>query len=397
MLAETSVKPKSRVQLTVTGSAKEFSHQLDAEIAERSKNVKVPGFRPGHAPKERTATMLGAEALQAGALDRLVSELYFQAVQESKLVPVGQPEVDISHFTPEEKDAEVLRFTADFDVLPDVDLDGYDKIVLKTAGSAEATDEDVAKVTDYLRKQRAQLETAAEGVTLELGMWADLAYQGSVGGVARDDMKNEHHPLILGEGQLIPGFEEQLVGMKPTQTREITVTFPADYHAADLKGKDAQFTATLNELKTVTLPELDGAFAETFGHTNVEELLGAIRTSLAEEKAQEAKQALEEEALSSLVSLHEFEIPESLVAQEMTRLFGDARKRLEQIPGQWERYLEQTGKTVEEMRQDLEPQAERNVRSGIVLGKLVQLMGIKDTDKAGQQALDQLVTQIRKG
>ena len=394
MIKELHRLPDSRVEIEIVGSAVELKTQFTAELAEVSKSVKVTGFRPGKAPAAKALAQIGRERIESGALDRLVSHLYYEAIQEKKFVPVGTPTVDVTKYSAVSDDsteAEVVTFTATVDVLPEVDVTGYEKISLKSSAAETVGDEELAKVTDYLRKQRAILKETTPTTELNTGMWTDIAFHGSVDGVERADMQSEHHPMVQGEGQLIPGFEEQLEGMVAGGEKTFTVTFPADYHAKELSSKQAEFRIKVHEIKEVILPELDDEFSKQFGHESKLELLAAIKSSLIEEKAQEFKRKKEEEVLDQLLALAKLELPKTLVEQEIDRVFVDATKRLSQVPGQWERYLEQTGKTPDELKEESRAQAERNVRSGLILGKLIQLEKITDSDKAGQEVLDRIL------
>jgi trigger factor len=395
MLKDRTDLPKSRVRLTVSAETRQFREQFQLELAEVAKTVRITGFRPGKAPLGKVLEQAGRARVEAGVLDRLVSHAYYDAVQAATIVPVGQPSVNVEEYNlpgdSAAEDALALEFTAEVDVLPQADIDGYKKIKLKKSAPEAIKDEDVTTVVEYLRKQKSVLKELEEPGVAKTGMWAKIGYTGTVNGVARPDMHNDHHPIVIGDGQLVPGFEDALIGMKPEERKTFSVTFPTEYHAADLAGKPAEFTVTLHELKEVILPELDRDFAQQFGHDTMERLTDAIRQSLVDERAEEFARGRQEEALEALAKLGSFELPETLIAQERERLFVDARKRMSQMPGQWERYLEQAGKTPDELKEELTPQAEKNVRTGLLLGKLVQEEGIEDSETAGRQALDRLV------
>jgi len=395
MIKDKKSLPKSRVKLTITATAAQFRDAFAKELAELSEGVQIQGFRKGKAPESKVIEKLGRQRIEAGAMDRVISHLYYQDIQDAKLVPVSSPTVEVTEYTaPSDEtadDAVVMTFTLEVDLLPEVKIDGYQKIKLPKNKAEEVTKEDVDKIIDYLRKQQAILKEVDEGTTVKKDMWTDLGYEGSVDGVMRSDMKNDHHPIVVGEGQLIPGFEDALIGMKKGETKTFPITFPKDYHAKELAGKKAEFTVTIHELKEVTLPVVDNEFAEKFDHRKVEDLTKAIEESVAREKDQEFKAAREEGVVEQLLKLAKFDLPQSMVEQEMDRMFADGQKRLSQVPGQWETYLQQTGKTAEALREETREQAEKNVRVGLSLGKVIELEGIKDEPAAGQRALERLV------
>ena len=400
MLKEKKKLPNSRIRLTVVATAEQFRAAFDKEVEETAGQIKITGFRPGKAPKAKIIEQAGRQRLEAGAIDRVLSNSYYETVTAERLVPVNSPTLEVTEYVAPTDDtaadAMAVTYTAEVDVLPDVTVDGYQKIKLPKGEAAPATDEDVDKILTHLRKQHGALKVVEDDRTVANDMWVDLGYEGSVDGVKRADMQNEHHPIVVGEGSLIPGFEKELIGMKKGETKTFTVPFPKDYHASELAGKKAEFTVTIHELKEVILPELDRDFAQQFGHDTQDELDKAIRESLAEEKQAEFKQKQEEQILDELLKLAKLEVPQSLVEQENERMFEDGRKRLSQVPGQWELYLEQSGKTVEQLKAEVLPQAERNVRTGLILGRIVELEKIPQSDNAGRQALDALLEMAHK-
>ena len=400
MLKKKQSLPNSRIKLTITGDATAFRAGFEAELTALSKDLQVPGFRKGKVPRTAALERLGKMRVEAGTLDRMVSALYYDTIKSEKLVPVSQPTIEITEFTTPSDDAaadtEVVTFEVEVDVLPEVSVAGYEKIKLKKSDPEPVEDVEVDKVIGYLQKQRGSLGEAIEDGVVEDGMWADIGYEGQVGGVKRTDMANAHHPIVVGEGQLIPGFEEALLGMKVGESKTFPITFPKDYAATDLAGKKAEFTVTVHELKKVETPELDVEFAKAFGHDSAEALKAAIRTSLEEEKAEQAKGKQEAEAIEQLLKIAKFELPVSLVEQEQDRLFAEGKARLSQAPGQWEAYLERTGKTEEQVRNEVRETAEKNVRVGLALGQVVQEEKIPQSDTAGRQAVERLIELAHK-
>ncbi|MEI6478190.1 MAG: trigger factor [bacterium] len=401
MLTETKNLPNSRVKLTITANAHQFRHAFGHELENVSKGVTIQGFRAGKAPAAKVIEKVGRQRIEAEAIDHTISEVYFEAMQDAKLVPVEPPKVEVKEYVAPADDAaddtKVLTFTVEVDVIPKVKIDGYEKIKIKNHEKPFVKDDEVEKTIEYLRKQQATLKEGEPATVLEDGMWADLGYEGSVGGVKRTDMKNEHHPLVIGEGQLIPGFEEALIGMKIGEKRTIHPTFPKDYSSSELAGKKADFEVTLHELKRVELPEKDEKFAETFGHDSYEKLVEAIKKNLHEEKEQESKQKLEEEVLDQLLKVAKFETPQSLIEQELERMFNDSRERLAKMNFQWDTYLQQVGKTADQIKEEMRPQAEKNVRIGLALGKLMEEEKLEGKENAGRLAVDKLVEIATKG
>jgi len=395
MITKKEKLPNSRLKLIHTANAAQFRHAFGHELEEVAKTVKVPGFRPGKAPAAKVIQAAGRQRIEASALDHAISEVYFMDLREEKITPVGNPSIEITDYVAPADDAsddeKVITFTAEVDVLPEIEIKGYEKIKVKDVEQPKITEDEVERVIEYLRKQHAQAEAAPEGTELQKGMWVDLGYEGSVDGVKRTDMANKNHPIVLGEGQLIPGFEENLEGLKVGDVKTFKITFPKDYGTQELANKEAEFTVTINEIKTITLPEKDEKFAENYGHKNFAELEKAIRENLHEEKQEQTKQQLEENVVDELIKLAKFELPQALVEQELQRLFAESRQRLEGMQFQWDAYLEQTGKTMEQLKEEMRPQAEKNVRIGLALGRVIEEEKIPSGETAARQAVDRLV------
>lgn len=375
--------PESRVKLTIPVTAAQFRPAFEKELEAVAKDIRIEGFRQGKAPLPRVLATVGRQRVEAGALDRALNEAYQDALKQENIVPVTQPEITVDSYTAPAEDAEdslqVASFTAELDVLPEVSIKGYDRMKVKAPKAVEVTKKDVDDVFDYLRKQAAKLEDTKEGVAIAKGMWADIGFKGSVDGVAREDMNSAHHPLVVGEGQLIPGFEEELIGMKKGEEKTFTVTFPKDYHAKELQAKKAEFTVTIHEIKDMLLPALDAEFAQKFGHDSIEKLEKAVRENLEQERAQEQQMKLEEVVVEELLKSAKFDVPHSLVHQEEHRLMEETMKRSGGQP------------LSEELKKQVGIQAPKNVRIGLALGKVIELEKITDKEKPMRLAMDRLI------
>jgi trigger factor len=395
MLKQKKALPKSRVMLTIAASAEAFRHAFDKELESVSVEVKIEGFRPGKAPKAKVIEKVGRPRLEAGALDQVISQAYFEGIKEASVVPVESPAVSVKEYkAPSEETAnheEVDSFTAEVYVIPEDKIDGYRKIRVKKPTKTEVTDADLKRVIEYLQKQQAQIKEGPDKMVIKEGMWVDLAYEGWLGGVKRADMASGNHPLIIGEGQFIPGFEEQLIGLKKGENKTFTLTFPKDYHTKELRGKKAQFSATINEVKAVELPVADDSLAAKFGHKTFAQLEKAIRQSLDQEKDEQSKRETEDAVLEQLLKIAKFELPAALVEQELDRMLKEAKDKLEKVKIHWEAYLKETAKSESDVREEMRPQAEKNVKIGLSLGKVIQEEGMADSENAGRLALEKLL------
>jgi trigger factor len=281
-------------------------------LADVAKKAKIPGFRPGKAPKNVVERHYAAE-IQSEVMNRLISESFLQAVKENGLNPVEMP--NITNISPLENDAP-LNYSAVVEVRPKFDLGNYEGIEVKESPVA-ASDEEVGQTIDRLRDMYARLEVV-EGQPLDASHAAIIDFEGFQEGKPVAGTKAQDYTLMLGTKSLIPGFEEQLIGMQKGETREISVTFPADYHSKDLAGKDAKFSVSLKEVKKKVVPELNDDFAKDIGdHKTVDELRTRLREDIEARKKSEQVSAQREELMNKLVEGYAFEVPESMVEKEL--------------------------------------------------------------------------------
>ena len=314
-----SVKKKLHIQVLPDAIARETAKA----VADTAKKANIPGFRPGKAPKAVVERHYGTE-IQSEVMNRLISDSYLQAVQENKLRPIDMP--NITNISPLEKDSP-LNFTALVEVRPNIDLAPYDGIEVKETAVA-ATDEEVNQTIERLREMYAQLEVV-EGQPLAKDHTAIIDFEGSRDGKPIEGAKATDHMLALGTGSLIPGFEDQLVGMNKGETRNISVMFPEDYQSKDLAGKDAQFTVTLKEVKKKVLLELNDEFAKDIGdHQNVDELKKRLKEDIEIRKKNEQASAQREELLSKLVDGYSFDVPQGMVEHEIMTMARQQAMRL---------------------------------------------------------------------
>jgi len=303
-----SVRKKIKVEITPEAVAKE----MEKALADVAKKARIAGFRPGKAPKAIVEKHYGEE-VRNEVMQRLVSDSYLQALQENDLSPVEVPHIEnvssLAKGTP-------LTFTATVEVRPRIELGTYDGIEVKEQ-TLVVSDDELNQTIDRLREMYAQLEVV-EGRPLEKNDTAIIDFEGFHDNKPIEGAKASGHMLSLGANSLIPGFEDQLVGMNAGETREIKVTFPVDYQNKAIAGKDATFTVTLKEIKKKVLPEFNDEFAKDIGgDKSVVELREGIKKDLEARKRDEQASAQREEILSKLVDAHTFDIPPGMVEREL--------------------------------------------------------------------------------
>jgi len=313
------VKKKLHIQVP----SETIAAELVKAVASVAKKANIPGFRPGKAPRAVVERHYAAE-IESEVMNKVITTSYLQALEEHKLSPVDAPSItNISAFDK----SSALNFTAVVEVRPKFDLGTYEGIEV-TDAPTDVTEEDLTQTIDRLREMYAQLEVV-EGRPLANDDTAIIDFEGFREGNSIEGAKASDHMLSLGTKSLIPGFEEQLVGMNRGETRQIKVNFPEDYSNRDLAGKEADFTVTLKEIKKKVLPELNDEFAKDIGgDKSVAELKEGLKKDLLARKRDELAAAQREELLSKLIDAHSFDVPPGMVQRELQSLAKQHLTRL---------------------------------------------------------------------
>lgn len=392
-------KEKLTTKLTVSLSASEMEVYFNKAYEKLAPTVKLDGFRPGKAPRKLVEASLGTGRVLSEALNLAIDESYLKALKENDLFPVSQPKIVINKYPSygdtEKKNEDNFEFEAEFEVMPEVKLGDYQKLKVELPKEKKASEEDVEKVVKHLQKQAANLKEK-DGAA-EKGDRVEINFEGSVGGVRKDAMCSKNHPAVLGEGGFIPGFEDNIIGKKKGEKTKFKIKFPANYHAKDLAGKDAEFEVEVLDVKEVELPEVNEVFAQKFGHKNEKDLKKAIKKNLDMEYEMENKRGVENAVIEKILPLMKVEIPQSLVQREMERMEREYSESLAKQGIQFEKYLESTKKTPEDFRKVLLPQAEKNVKIGLLLGKIIEDNKFDRNDpKSGEKAINFLVSKLTK-
>lgn len=366
------VKKKIKIEIAPESVSKE----MDKALADVAKKAKIPGFRPGKAPKAVVEKHYGDE-VRSEVMQRLISESYMEALREHGIHPVDMPTVD--DVSPLAKGSP-LSFSALVEVRPDIELGTYDGIEVKEK-DLTVTDEELNRTLDQLREMYAQLEVV-EGRPLENNDTAVIDFEGFRDGKPIDGAKASDYLLTLGSDTLIPGFETQLVGMKREETREIKVTFPADYNNQELAGKEATFTIVLKEIKKKVLPELNDEFTKELGdYKTVDELKAGVKKDLEIRKRNEQSSAQREEILSKLVEAHTFEAPPGMVARELQSMARQQAQRMAR------RGMDVKLFDIAKFSDENKPLAEKRVRGMLLLDVIADKEKVEVSDQEVNSAL----------
>ena len=350
--------------LTFTIEQDLIAKGLDAAFNKVKKNLNVPGFRKGKVSRTIFNKMYGEASLYEEALNAVLPESYDAAVLEAGIEPVAQPKIDIKSMN----EGEAWEITADVVVKPEVKLGDYKNLEVSVTVDKDVTDADVDAKIEAAQKNLAELvikEAAAEN-----GDTGVIDFEGKVDGVAFDGGTAENHSLELGSASFIPGYEEQLVGHKAGETIEVKVTFPADYQAEDLAGKDAVFVTTIHEVKAKEVPEIDDELAKDIDEEveTLAELKAKYKTQLTEEKETQYTDAVETAAIETAVANAEIvELPGEMVHDEVHRAMNEFLGNMQQQGISADMYYQLTGTSEEQLHTQFEGDADKRVRTNLVI------------------------------
>jgi len=383
-------KKGEKIKLTIEVEAEILKKASDEAYKKLANQVKIDGFRPGKAPRHIVEKEIGQERLDAEILDKVIPETYYQAITQEKLNPIGQPEVKMIKFVP----TDGLTYEAVVELMPDIKLPDISKIKVK--GSVpKVTSEEIEAVIEDLSKQLAKYSRVARAA--KEGDQIVIDYDGFVDGLAFEGGKSEKYPFVLGQGKMIPGFEDQIVGMKEKEEKEIDVTFPKEYHANNLAGKKAKFRIKLHEVNEINLPEINDEFATKIGpFKDLPKLEEDIEKELMNTKIIQEKNRVESEILEKISEKINIPLPEGLVHQEIHRVIHEAEHNLSQQGLTIEKYYEATKKTKEDLENELKPEAEKRVKIGLVLSEVAKEIKTEVADKQVHNEIHRRLDQVRE-
>ncbi len=378
---------KNLVKLTFEISREELLKGIDKAYHKNAKKISVPGFRKGKVPKAVIEKYYGEEVFYDDAINFVLPEIYDAAVKEADIVPVARPEIDIEEI----KKDEPIVVTALVTTKPEVKLGKYKGIKLDKI-EYTVSEEDVDKDIEATRKKNARLITV-EDRAVENGDITVIDFDGFADGVAFPGGKGENYELEIGSGSFIPGFEEQLVGAKTGDEIDVKVTFPEKYHAEDLAGKDATFKVKVHEIKTREYPELDDDFAsEVSEFETLDEYKKSIREKLEKAAEEKAKTETENAVVDKAVEASSVDIPDAMIEAQIDRMVNDFAQRLSYQGMNLDMYLQYTGSTMEAFREGFKEQAEKQVRTSLIVEAIAKEEGIEAT----QEEIDEKIAEMGK-
>ena len=381
----------NELKLEFTIEAKKFDEGMKKVYAKSSKYFNIPGFRKGKAPMAIVEKQYGPEIFYEDTFNEVVPEEYERELKENNIEAVSRPEIEVKQMGK----GQDLIFTAVVQTKPEVKLGKYKGIELKKI-EYNVTDEDIEHELGHMADRNSRLVTV-EDRPVENGDITVIDFEGFVDGVAFEGGKAENHELTIGSNTFIPGFEDQIIGMKTGEEKDINVKFPEEYFSEELKGKDATFKVKLHEIKKKELPELNDDFAkDTSEFDTLEELKKSIKEKLEEENKNKAKYETEDAAIKAVSDATEVEIPSGMIETEIDNMVRDIETRLSYQGMKLDQYLEMMGKSMEDFRKEYEEQAKTSVKTRLTLEAIEKAEKIEPSDEEVDKKLKEMAAMYGK-
>ena len=372
-------------KLTIEVPAEDFEKAIQAAYVKERGKFAVPGFRKGKAPRKMLEKMYGEGLFYEEAANSLIPEAYSKAYDECELEIASQPKIDVTQI----EAGKAFIFTAEVAVKPEVTLGEYKGLKVDKY-STRVTQKEVDEEIEKEREKNARSIDVTDRAVADKDE-ITLDFDGSVDGVPFDGGKAEDYTLVIGSGAFIPGFEDQLIGAEIGKELEVKVTFPEEYHAEDLAGKDAVFKCTVKSIKAKELPELNDEFASEVSEFETYDAYWAdVKKQIKERKENEGKAKREDQAVEQAVANAEMDIPEAMLDSEVQQMANDFAQRIQQQGLSVEQYFQFTGMTAEKMIEELKPQADKRIRTRLVLEAVVKAENIEISDERVDEELQKM-------
>lgn len=390
MTATWEKKEGNQGVLSVTVPAEKFDNALDKAFKKVVKQINVPGFRKGKVPRQIFEQRFGVEALYQDAADIVLPEAYGEAIEETGIKPVDQPEIEVQQI----EKGQDFKFDATVTVEPEVELGDYKGLEIEKQ-DAELTDEEVDEAINQQLNQLSEMVVKEDGA-VEEGDTVNIDFDGYVDGEQFEGGQADSYDLEIGSGSFIPGFEEQLVGVKAGEEKDVNVTFPEEYHAEELSGKEATFKTKVNEIKYKEVPELDDEISNELDSDaeTVDQYKENLRKRLAEQKQTEAENVQKEEAIQKASDNAKIDIPEAMVNTELDRMLQEFGQRMQQQGLSLETYFQISGQDESQLREQMKDDAEARVRTNLTLTAIADKEDIEVSEEDIDKELEKMSEQF---
>ena len=376
---------KNEVKISFKIEAEKFDEAIKNVYKKSAKYFNIPGFRKGKAPFNIVEKMYGDEIFYEDAFNDLVPEIYENAIKENKIAAVSKPNIDVKNM----KKGEALEFTAVVQTKPEVKLGKYKGIELKKV-EYNVSDEDIEHELSHMQEHNSRV-TTVENRPVKSKDIAKIDFEGFVDGVAFEGGKAESHELEIGSNTFIPGFEDQIIGMKTGEEKDINVKFPDEYFSKDLAGKDATFKVKLHEIKEKKLPKLDDEFAKDVSEFDtLKELKENIKAKKQKENNERAKREQEDLAIDEIAKNTDIDIPSGMIETEVQNMISEMEQQLSYQGISLDQYLKMLNKTKNEIEEQYKPQAEKNVKARLILEAIIKEEKIEAKDEEVNEKIKEM-------
>lgn len=381
----------NEVKFEITVEAAKFEDVMKKVYFKSAKYFNIPGFRKGKAPMQIVEKYYGPEIFYEDAFNEVAQEALEEAVEENKLDVVSRPEVDVKQM---EKGKDLI-FTVVMQTKPEAEVSKYKGIEIKKV-EYNVTDEDVEHELHHMQEHNSRL-ISVDDRAVESGDTTTIDFEGSVDGVPFEGGKAENYDLEIGSNTFIPGFEDQIIGMKIDEEKDVKVKFPEEYFSKELAGKDAVFKVKLHEIKKKELPELDDEFAKDVSEFDtLDELKADIKAKQEKQNEEKAKYETQDAVIKALCEKTKVEIPSGMVEMEVENMLKDFEQRLAYQGLNLEQYFKMMGKTEEEVKKEYEPQAIEGIKSRLALEAVIKAEKIEATDKEVEDKMKEMAKNYGK-
>ena len=372
-------------KLTVEVAAEDVEKALQAAYLKQRKQINIPGFRKGKVPRQMIEKMYGPEVFYDEAANNMIPDAYAKAYDESELDSVSQPKIEVVQM----EKGKPFIFTAEVATKPEVTLGDYKGLKVDKV-STRVTQKEVDEEIEKERERNARTIEVTDRAVQDKDE-VTLDFEGFVDGVAFEGGKGEDYPLTIGSGSFIPGFEEQLIGAEIDKEVEVNVTFPKEYHSEELAGKDATFKCTVHTIKAKELPELDDEFASEVSECETMDAYRAeVKKNIKERKERTGKEKKENQAVDQAIENAQMDIPEAMIEFQVRQMADDFARRIQQQGLTVEQYFQFTGMTAEKMMEEMRPQAEKSIKTRLVLEAIVKAENIEVSDERVEEELTKM-------
>lgn len=377
-------KTDSEITFEIVVGESKLKKIVEIVVSDLGKTVNVPGFRPGKAPQFLIEKEVGQDKFWSEVINKAVPESYYEALVAEKINPISQPQIKIKEMIPNQK----IVFEAKVAVLPEFKDFKYKDLDFKHQKQKATPKELEDALKGFCQKYSEEKEVKRAS---KKGDRVEIDFKGTINGLPFDGGESKNHPLVLGSQVMVPGFEEKIIGHKTGEKFKFSITFPKDYHAKNLAGKKVDFEVKINKVFERIVPKPDDSFAKKVGFKSAQDLKKELKKELDFQKDLAKRREIEEKIIEKIIEKNKINAPEPLVEEEIHRMFHEAEHNLSRSGLTLDRFLKDNQKTLDDLHQEMRPEAEKRVKIGIVFGEIAKNENIKVSEEEINQEIEKIV------